>query len=290
MSLIKRVYIEITNACNLSCSFCPTSERPKEFMDIEFFEQILDDLVGRTKHIYLHVKGEPTFHPDLIRMIELCNQRDMKVNLTTNGTLIHKWYDQLLESDGLRQISFSLQSFEQQGREELLSYLTTIFEFAKEAKRNKKYVELRLWNLESTQDGENHNKEILTLIKDFFELDVDLKEEVIKDKGIRLKDHLYLSQSAEFTWPSLKHHKISDVGSCYGIKQQIAILVDGTVLPCCLDQEGDIPLGKIKEEKIHDILNSERTIKMKKGFEQCILVEELCQKCGFRERFNHKVA
>lgn len=290
MSLIKRVYIEITNVCNLSCSFCPTSERTKEFMDIKFFEQILDDLVGKTKHIYLHVKGEPTFHPDLIGMIELCNQRDMKVNLTTNGTLMHKWYDQLLESDGLRQISFSLQSFEQEGREELLSYLTTIFEFAKEAKLKKKYVELRLWNLESFQDGGNHNKDILTLIKDFFELDVDLREEVIKDKGIRLKDFLYLSQSAEFTWPSLKHDKISDVGSCYGIKQQIAILVDGTVLPCCLDQEGDIALGKIKEEKIHDILNSERTLKMKKGFEQHILVEELCQKCGFRKRFDQKIS
>jgi len=285
MALIKRVYIEITNCCNLSCSFCPTSKRDLEFMDIDFFEGILDELVGVTEYIYLHVKGEPMLHPDLIRMIELCHQRKMKVNLTTNGTLMNKWYKQLLEADGLRQVSFSLQSFEEQGKEDLLSYLTTIFEFTKEAILKDKYIELRLWNLESATDETNHNKDILKWIKNSFELEKDLKEEVIKDKGIRLKDHLYLSQSAEFEWPSLDHKRVSDVGTCHGIKQQMAILVDGTIVPCCLDQEGDIPLGKIGDTKFIDVLNSERTIKMKTGFEKRVLVEELCQKCGFRERF-----
>lgn len=286
MALIKRVYIEITNCCNLSCSFCPSTKRSLEFMDIDFFEEILEELIGVTRYVYLHIKGEPMLHPKLIEMILLCHQKGFKVNLTTNGTLIKQWSEQLLIVEGLRQVSISLQSFENGDQHDLLTYLSDVFSFAKEAILKGIYIELRLWNLESFQSKENLNKDILAYVKTFFELESNLKEQVIKDKGIRLKDYLYLSQSSEFEWPSLEHAFVSESGTCYGLKQQIGILVDGSIVPCCLDQEGDINLGKIGETKLIDVLNSPRVVAMKQGFERRILVEELCQKCGFRQRFS----
>ena len=63
--MFNRIYIEITNICNLKCSFCPITTRKKEFMSVSDFEVVLSKIKNYTKHIYLHVKGEPLMHPNL---------------------------------------------------------------------------------------------------------------------------------------------------------------------------------------------------------------------------------
>ena len=63
-------------------------------------------------------------------------------------------------------------------------------------------------------------------------------------------------------------------------------MVDGTVVPCCLDGEGIINLGNIHTSKFSEIIGSERACNIVKGFKRRETVEELCQKCTFRERFD----
>ena len=104
----KRIYIEITNICNLNCSFCPPTNRKKEYMNIESFQKIISKMENYTDYIYLHIKGEPLMHPNLKEFLELCSNKFF-VNITTNATLL-KANKELLIDANIRQISISLHS------------------------------------------------------------------------------------------------------------------------------------------------------------------------------------
>ena len=63
------------------------------------------------------------------------------------------------------------------------------------------------------------------------------------------------------------------------------MLCDGTVVPCCLDHEGDIPLGNLFTQSLEEILSSPRAQAIYEGFSGRRVVEELCRKCGYARRF-----
>ena len=86
--MLKRVYIEITNICNLSCAFCPGTRRDGAFMAPADFARVLRRLKGVTEHIYLHVMGEPLLHPELPALLALAAEGRFNVYVTTNGTLL----------------------------------------------------------------------------------------------------------------------------------------------------------------------------------------------------------
>lgn len=247
-------------------------------MPMERFEQILNQLTGLTKHLYFHIKGEPLLHPALTTFLNKAHEKGFQINLTTNGTLIKSLSEDLLQSKALRQISFSLQSHESG---DLVSYLEPILDFVKKASQQGIYNELRLWNLSKIKE----NRVILDYIEQYLELEEVIQEGAQGDKGIKLKPFIYLSQSHEFQWPSLEQEVIALDGSCLGLRQQLGILVDGTVVPCCLDQEGDIVLGHIEAETIATMIQKEKALNMIEGFKNRKLVEPLCQRCGYCQRF-----
>lgn len=254
----------------------------------EEFNQILEKIKDFTEYIYLHVKGEPLLHPELSDFLDACEKKNLKVNITTNGTLINSTGDILLSKSAIRQISFSLQSIENiQASEYKELYLRNIIKFSKQAiDKTNMYIELRLWNLDN--DTKNCNNNILRFIEDELQINQPIIEQVNKDKGTKLKDRIYLSQNRVFEWPGIHKESIDKNGYCYGLKQQIAILVDGTVVPCCLDSEGVINLGNIYQETLSNILDKKRTKQMLEGFSQNQIIESLCQKCGYRKRFSRK--
>lgn len=282
----KRVYVEITNICNLRCSFCPPSERNNQFMTLEAFSHILEKIKNFTEYLYLHVKGEPLLHPDLGLFLDMCNENNIKVNITTNGTLINSIGDMLLTKPAIRQISFSLQSIENiQASKEKELYLRNIIEFSKRAiNKTNMYIEFRLWNIDN--DIVNRNSNILSIIEEELKITRPLIEQVNKNKGTKLIDRIYLSQNMVFDWPDINKEVIEKTGYCYGLKQQIAVLVDGTVVPCCLDSEGIVSLGNIFVESLEYIMNKKRTKKMLGGFSKKELIEPLCQRCGYRKKFS----
>ena len=106
--MFKKIYVEITNSCNLKCSFCSPVKKEKRFMTISEFEHILKEINAKTDYIYLHVKGEPLLHPNLEEFLKLAEKYELKVNLTTNGTLFPKLVDKLKACNSLRKINFSL--------------------------------------------------------------------------------------------------------------------------------------------------------------------------------------
>lgn len=290
MKRYKKIYLEITNVCNLQCDFCPQTKRKAEFMSETAFTDILNQIKPFTDYIHLHVKGEPLLHPQLGKFLELSYEMGFKVNITTNGTLINHVADMLLEKPSVRQINFSLHSFD--GNENNLSkaeYMDSILQFASKAIVDSSIIiAFRLWNLEEallSADQRERNADITHRIEAHFQLPFPIQGNLSTSKAVKLADRIYLNHDYEFTWPDLANQEETAKGYCYGLKSQVAILVDGTVVPCCLDGEGVINLGNIHEQKFTDIINGKRAESIKLGFNNNTLVEELCRKCGFRTRF-----
>ncbi|MBP2631224.1 MAG: Radical domain protein [Firmicutes bacterium] len=283
--------MEITNVCNLKCEFCPKTKRKAEFMAEDAFRYILDQIKPFTDYIYLHVKGEPLLHPALDKFLDISAVKGFKVNITTNGTLIDRVIDTLLVKPALRQINFSLHSFD--GNQQELSkddYIDSVLNFSRRAALESNLIlSLRLWNLDEdllTEDQRKRNLAIIHKIEENFQLPYQIQGNLSEAKALKLGNRVYLNQDYEFQWPDLKAEEDFAKGSCYGLRNQVAILVDGTVVPCCLDGEGIIDLGNIHQEKFSDIIHGERAERIRQGFCNHTVVEELCRKCGFRKRFS----
>jgi len=290
MKKYKKVYIEITNRCNLKCSFCPQGVRIPRIMTPDEFTYILEEIKPYSDYIYLHVKGEPLSHPQLSDFLDIAEKYDIKVNITTNGTLIDKVGDKIIEKTALRQMNFSLHSFDGDlSKIEENNYINNILKFSKKSLDvGKTYISLRLWNFHSGNKNKIQmmgNREILKKIEEFFQLDYSIEDKLIPGRGLKIKDKLYLNSDLEFRWPTLSDVEETEDGFCYGLRTQIGILVDGTVIPCCLDGEGVINLGNIYKTNFKNIIEDRRASAIYDGFSGKKAVEELCKKCTFKEKF-----
>lgn len=281
MKKFKKIYVEITNTCNKNCSFCLGSENKKTQMNLMQFERVLQQIKPHTNYIYLHIKGEPLIHNDFKGIIDLCSKYDIIVNITTNGSLLHKQVDIILKSKAIRQINISLQSIEE---EKDISQFDSILDNV-ELLLNKTGIIFvyRLWALKNNQLSEI-NKMLVDKLINYYKLD-NLKDDIFSNANIELKTNLYLNKAEIFEWPSMDNDYVGDEGFCYGLKSHVGILSDGTVIPCCLDSQGIMNLGNIFNEEFNDILNKPRTRKIIEGFKNGVITEELCKKCSYRMRF-----
>ncbi len=277
MKRFNKVYLEISNLCNLRCGFCPGTKRAKKAMTEEEFSALLPKLRPYTDFLYFHLMGEPLCHPLLESFLELAGAAGFKVILTTNGTLLPRQQDMLLRSPALHKVNISLHAFEANDLAVPFSeYLRGCFDFGKAAE-GKKLVVYRLWN----QGGADlRNREILETMEAFFPVPWAQER-----RGPRIGQRVYLEYGDKFDWPDLTAADGGSKVSCYGLKDQIGILCDGTVVPCCLDHEGDIALGNLFREDLGTILESKKAQAICRGFRDGIAVEELCRKCGYARRF-----
>ncbi len=281
--MFKKIYIEITNLCNLACEFCHGTSRKGRIMSPEEFEFIAKRVKPYGKDFYLHVMGEPLSHPDLAQILGIAADCHMPITITTNGTLLKERADMLLLSKALRKVSISLHSFEGgQWGSNMQEYINTCIDFAKKCSENKKICVLRLWNLDGREikGANDQNKKILELLKNAFPLQWKLCF-----NGHKLQEYVFLEWGERFEWPDLGAKDYGDKGFCYGLRSQIAILADGTVVPCCLDSDGILNLGNIFENTMDEIINTPLAKRMKEGFDARRVTEELCRKCGYAQRF-----
>lgn len=273
----RKIYLEISNVCNLRCAFCPGTERKPGVMTEAEFKTLLPKLRPWSDYLYFHLMGEPLGHPQLERFLQLAGETGFKVILTTNGTLLKKQQEKLLAAPALHKVNISLHAFEANDLAvSFEEYLLNCFSFGREA-QGQKLVVFRLWN----QGGaEALNGKILDTLERFFP-----KPWQEERRGFRLGDKVYLEYGDKFEWPDLKAEDGGEAVFCYGLRDQIGVLCDGTVVPCCLDHNGDIPLGNLFTESLEEILESPRAQAIYEGFKQKRAAEELCRKCGYAKRF-----
>ena len=252
-------------------------------MNLENFEEIIRKIQNYTRLVALHVKGEPLLHSQLEEILKILEKYNLKANITTNGTLIKEKFETIKKSKSVRQINFSIHSITQ-NKKLNKEYLQDIFESVEELKDI--IVSYRLWNMQNIKEN-NINNSIIKTLEDYYNIQ-NLKEQLIKKNSVQLRENLFINQDIEFTWPDINKEKIIEKGRCLALKDQVAILVDGTVVPCCLDNNGDIPLGNILEETMEEILEKPKSISIKKNFENSIITCNLCKTCGFLQRLENK--
>ena len=281
--MFKKIYIEITNVCNLKCRFCPETSREKSFMTLDNFEKIVQKIYKHTNLVCLHVKGEPLLHKELEGIFKILEKYSLKASITTNGTLTKEKLEILKATSAIRQINFSIHSFSQNENFDR-KYLLDIFDCVEELKNV--IVSYRLWNLDSFSNNEKNNT-IIDELEKYYNIS-NLINELTQKNFFKLRDNVFINQDLEFTWPGIDKENIIERGRCLGLKEQIAILVDGTVVPCCLDNNGDIALGNILDEELYDILNNPKSSTIKKNFENGVITCKLCKTCGFLKRLEGK--
>ena len=277
MKRFAKVYVEISNICNLKCSFCPGTTRALKKMSVQEFKIVLEKIRDYTDYIYFHLLGEPLCHPELEAFLSFAEEMDFKVIITTNGTLLSKNKDILLKSSSHYKTVISLHSFEaNDNNNSFEKYLDDCFQYAKSAE-NKKIVVLRLWN---NGGKDSLNGKILSHLEKYFP-----KPWVEERNGTRIGEKIYIQYGDKFDWPTLNNNDIEEKVFCYGLRDQIGILADGTVVPCCLDNNGEITLGNIFESDLEEIINSEKAQKIYNGFSNRTAQEELCKRCSFVRKF-----
>lgn len=291
MKRFKKTYIEISNVCNLQCSFCPEVERDKRFMEPALFEEVIRAVAPLTEEVTFHLMGEPLLHPEFDYYLAFCSAAGVKVNLTTNGLLLNPdRIQKLLMAPALSQINFSFQSFESNfpGQDDS-AYLATIFDFTRRAlaDRPELYINYRLWNVGASGAIESNDR-MIEKIKTGLELDFKAFADVRWKKSVKIQGRAYLHFDSLFQWPHPSQPIRSTKGFCHGLSSHIGILADGTVVPCCLDKEGVISLGNCRSKPLSAIIDSPRATAIRDGFQKGLLVEDLCQKCTFIARFSGK--
>lgn len=277
--MFSRIYVEITNICNMNCSFCHGHSRRLKQMTTEEFELILDKISGHTNYIYYHLMGEPLSHPKLPEFLQIARKKGFKSMITTNGTLLNKCGDKILGA-GIHKVNISVHSFEDGTEDQFENYMKSLVDFAIKANNQGVIVVFRLWN--NGFDNGRNNK-----IIDYLKSNIN-NEWTENSKGFKIRYKMFLEYGERFSWPDLNAEAQGEDVFCYGLRDHIGILSDGTVVPCCLDSDGVINLGNIFNDELSDILSSERAKAIKNSFDCRKAVEELCQKCGYAQRFKLK--
>ena len=280
-----KVYIELTNICGLECSFCPTKTTQTQTMTVDFFETILLQLKSYTKDIAFHVFGDPLVLSNLEKYLDISHKHNFKVHITTTGFYLKNFDLNLFLHKAIKQINFSLNSYNKNEMGcELESYLKPMFELCdlKLSQKVHNFINFRLWNLDDKNSEDKFNTDIFNLLSQKFDIDLS-KIDYTKPK--RLENQILIDFDKYFKWPSLNDTDTTN-GYCHGLSAQIAILANGTVVPCCLDSFGIIDLGNLHTKLLNNILFSKKSLDIVNGFKENIAVEELCQKCTFKNRFN----
>ena len=271
--MYSRAYVEITNICNMHCSFCHGHSRAPRSMDRQEFAHILQQLTGKTQYIYYHLMGEPLLHPQLPEFIRMAGAAGFRSMITTNGTLLDRRGQELLDA-GVHKVSISVHSFEEG---DCTPYLQKIADFAALAKDTGTILCLRLWN-KGFDKGRNH--QIETYFRQAFP---DPWQE--NSRGYRIRDRLFIEWGDRFAWPDKDAPIQGDRVVCYGMRDQFGILCDGTVVPCCLDSDGAVNLGNVFDQDLGRILDSPRARDIARGFQNGKAAEDLCRRCAFARKF-----
>lgn len=274
----KKIYIEITNRCNLNCSFCGKNKRDYRDMSLLEFELVINKIKKYTDYIYLHVKGEPLLYSNLDSLLSICDNYNIKVNITTNGVFLKEKLSVLMNHFCIRQINISLHS-----ENNKKNYFLDVFSSGK-ILSTKMFISYRIWDLKEYKLNKK-STEIVNKIIEFYNLSPVIVDKLYNDKNIKIASNTFVNKENIFTWPDVDNDILVD-GFCYGLKTHIAILSNGDIVPCCLDANGEIKLGNIFEDSLDDVLNGDTYRTLLRSFENNKALHPLCKSCNFKNRFN----
>lgn len=259
-------------------------------MNLEKFDDINRQVKKLTNELAYHIVGDPLVLSNLHEYLDISLKHDLKVNIvTTANNLSSKQFDVLM-NQSIRQINFSINSYNANSHKKSLDkYLSPILDFCEYAvdKKQHFFINLRIWNLDDNQSAKEFNKQVFAKVNERFNSHIDI-EDIYKNrpKNIKIARMIFFNFDDYFNWPSLSNDFVSEEGFCYGLDSHFGILSSGKVVPCCLDKDGVVDLGNTNNSQLEDILTSSRVKAIQNGFKEGKIIEELCQKCEYRTRFD----
>lgn len=258
-------------------------------MPIPFFQSVCEELRNYTDEIALHVMGDPMVVSNLGEYLDSAHKSALKVMITTSGFYLDTFRREALFHPAVRQVNISLNSFNKNSVSQTFEgYMEAVLALCDEKLSRSKdfFINLRLWNLDDLCSEKLFNEKLFKLLEQHFSLEEGTIVSNINGErqSIRLASKILLHFDRYFEWPHLDN-SVSSHGYCQGLSKQIAVLVDGRVVPCCLDSEGIMELGNLNETNLGKILISKRSQTIADGFSKGICSEELCQKCSYKGRF-----
>ncbi|TNH36232.1 radical SAM protein [Campylobacter helveticus] len=277
--LFKKIYVELSDICGLKCEFCPSKKAQRGILPLQDFEKIAMQICERAEIFTFHLLGDPLILDNLEQFLSIAKAYKMRLEITTSGFyLSEKNQNLLLNYENIHQINFSLAAFFSQKRLDLNAYLKPILKLCERhfKCKNSSFINLRLWNFDVNFKAPKENEEIYKILNENFKEKFDFTM-----PKIRLERHIMLHQAKRFTWPSLKTPIVSKKGFCHALKEQVGILSNGTLVPCCLDSSGAINLGNVLENSFQNLLETKKFLDLKQGFERGERLENLCQRCEF---------
>jgi radical SAM protein with 4Fe4S-binding SPASM domain len=286
MRRFRKTYVEITNVCDLACDFCRPTSRPPRFMDRQLFADILAQMRDIAGLLHFHVMGEPLLHPEVGVFLDLCHESGHRVNLITNGRCLPRLREVFAHKPALRQVSVSAHSLVGTAAAPALdAHFGDIADIVRAAGPSAPALSLRMWTMVPGIVDERYAG-ILRAIEEAFEVRTSLADALRKARSVQIAPFVYINCASRFEWPDLDSTECGAQGHCLGLRDQCAILSDGTVVPCCLDRNGTIALGNVRERPVTEILAGDRACAIREGFARGEVVEELCRKCSYRLRFS----
>jgi len=305
----RRIYIELTNRCNLCCSFCPYPDIKlhRKNIEIGMLKGILKDIKKNINYriIYFHNLGEPLLYGQLEEALSYCDEKGINYGITTNGLLLPKKIE-LLMNKKINQINISYQATRGALHDERNSGLTI-----------NSYRKMIIDSINKLQaggyDGTIKIKLLTTNDNSFFKnkkfANIENRDELIFEIGKFYFDfyNIYLNQNQKAKLAVLdlnKHAKVqirknvfidvfpflnwgnyrqdvwpSFFGRCDAINEQLVILSNGDVVPCCYDVDSEMKLGNVSRQKLSEILVNKTTKEFTKEFSSMFVKQRRCRKC-----------
>ena len=247
--LMPRTYwLDITSICNLRCIMCPQAKglaKRQAKMPIETFKGIIDGVCENHPQIKLYLSGEPLLHDNLFDMIEYASAKRCQTEIHTNATLLTEEISKRLLSSSLTFITFSFDGCSP----EIYEQLRPPAKFEKVKSNIKRYLDLRR---KGGGCGPHTTVEIIRM--------KDTKSQIQEFVGewktsgvdsVNITDYMtWLGSVNDSRVENFPNHGYRPCGEPFN---HGCILSDGTVVPCCMDVNGKMPLGNINEASFREI-------------------------------------
>lgn len=259
-------------------------------MSLDKFDKINEQLKFFTKELAYHIVGDPLVLSNLNEYLNISLKHELKVNLVTTANNLQEKHFLTLTNKAIRQINFSINSYNANSHKKSLDeYLNPILNFCEYAIKKKQhfFINLRIWNLDDSKSAKEFNIKVFQRVNERFNSQINI-DDIYKNrpKNIKIARMIFFNFDDYFNWPSLNNKFVSKEGFCYGLDSHFGILSSGKVVPCCLDKDAIINLGNTNNSQLKDILNSSKVKNIQNSFKKGIVLEELCQKCDYRTRFD----
>ena len=274
------LWVDPTDLCNLRCVMCPTQRpgvRDKGFMDFDLFKKILNEARSSFPIVNLYMSGESFMHKQIFEMI------DYAANcIYTNATFLddekcHQILDSRLDWLGFSFDGYDRESYERirvRGKfDEVTANMERFLRFRKERKQRTPHTYLSLVELPELAAMPQEVKDAFK--KRLFDAGIDQFEVS--------PAHNWAGQVNEFVQIEVGPQKPASANYtvCPAPWTMMAILWDGTAVPCCLDTAAQYPLGNAVDSTLMELFNGDRMQSLRRKLADGDGMQlDLCRDCS----------